>query len=349
MRSMRKVVGLVAVLGLAVGLARAEEGQHSDTWITMKTRLKLLTTDGAGGMAVKVETKDGVVTLHGSVGTAAERSRADEVARQVGGVKSVKNLVQVVPEARKTAVQAHDSEIKDKVKKRLEAHPELKDVSVTSVDKGVVLLTGKTDTLRQALEAVEVVADVPGVRTISNQITIREEEKHGATPRRRDDVPAVAKAEHRPERPDSWVTTKTKIVLLTTPDVSGTEIHVDTHQGQVTLEGQVPSSQEKTRAEEVTRGIAGVKDVHNLLRVVPAARKDAVDARDDQIQAGIEKAFERDPDLDGIKVRTVDAGAVVLDGKTTNLRQALRAIETARAVPGVQSVADQIQVEKEKK
>ena len=68
--------------------------------------------------------------------------------------------------------------------------------------------------------------------------------------------------------PDAWITTKTKLALLTTEGVSGTAIHVDTVLGRVTLHGKVPSAGEKAQAESVTQKIEGVQGVRNLLQVV---------------------------------------------------------------------------------
>jgi len=44
---------------------------------------------------VQVDTNLGVVQLSGTVETAADRSRAEQVAREASGVKSVKNNLQV--------------------------------------------------------------------------------------------------------------------------------------------------------------------------------------------------------------------------------------------------------------
>src|SRR5512141_2603503 len=67
---------------------------------------------------------------------------------------------------------------------------------------------------------------------------------------------------------DAWITTKTKLSLLTTEGVSGTAINVDTVLGRVTLHGKVPSTEEKAKAEAITQKIQGVTSVHNLLQVV---------------------------------------------------------------------------------
>jgi len=79
---------------------------------------------------------------------------------------------------------------------------------------------------------------------------------------------ALATAAGAATTPDTWITTKTKLALLTTEGVSGTAIKVDTVLGRVTLHGKVGSAEEKTKAETVAQKIEGVKSVHNLLQVV---------------------------------------------------------------------------------
>ena len=62
--------------------------------------------------------------------------------------------------------------------------------------------------------------------------------------------------------PDAWITTKTKLSLLTTEGVSGTAIHVDTILGKVTLHGKVRSAEEKAKAEQARR----VEELNAVLR-----------------------------------------------------------------------------------
>lgn len=64
------------------------EATH-DTWITTKVKTDLLATKGVSGTDVKVDTKDGVVTLTGHVATQAEADKAKAVAKSVKGVKDV--------------------------------------------------------------------------------------------------------------------------------------------------------------------------------------------------------------------------------------------------------------------
>jgi osmotically-inducible protein OsmY len=66
---------------------------------------------------------------------------------------------------------------------------------------------------------------------------------------------------------DSWITTKVKSDLLATKDISSTHISVTTTKGVVTLTGTAATTQESNKAAEVARGVAGVKDVKNDIRV----------------------------------------------------------------------------------
>ena len=145
--------------------------------------------------------------------------------------------------------------------------------------------------------------------------------------------------------PDAWITTKAKLALLTTAGVSSTGVNVDTIDGRVTLHGTVSSEQEKTRVEQTVRGIDGVKDVRNMLAVVPPAQQKAVEVADDQIKQQVERALAADKALadSSIKVASVNGGVVVLSGSAATLTDHLSAVEDARGVRGVRQVASEIQ------
>jgi osmotically-inducible protein OsmY len=161
-------------IGLAVAfvLASVAFGQAgtNDAWLTTKAKIVLLTTDGVSATAVNVDTVDGTITIHGKVGTAAEKAKAEATVRKLDGVKDVKNLLQVVPEDQKKMVDANDSDVKDRVEASLKATKTMDEIKVASVNKGVVLLSGKTASLGQELLAIEHVYGVAGVRRVSSEI-----------------------------------------------------------------------------------------------------------------------------------------------------------------------------------
>lgn len=67
----------------------------NDLWIWTKTRAALATTDDLRDSTVNVDVSNAVVTLRGSVGTAAQKDSAGKVAKGIEGVTSVTNNLKV--------------------------------------------------------------------------------------------------------------------------------------------------------------------------------------------------------------------------------------------------------------
>jgi osmotically-inducible protein OsmY len=67
----------------------------TDAAITTAVKSKFLADPDVSGMKIDVDTTNGVVTLHGTVPSAAERRRAVELAKETNGVKSVKDDLKV--------------------------------------------------------------------------------------------------------------------------------------------------------------------------------------------------------------------------------------------------------------
>jgi hyperosmotically inducible periplasmic protein len=142
---------------------------------------------------------------------------------------------------------------------------------------------------------------------------------------------------------DSWLTSKTKIALFADDRVKGKEVRVETMGGQVYLRGKVDSQEAKTAAEEIAKGVEGVKAVKNDLQVVaPTARK-TVEANDKQITKSVETTLHKDASLKKIDVRT-DAGVVVLSGEVPSITASAKASEMAHRVDGVKSVKNELRV-----
>ncbi len=66
---------------------------------------------------------------------------------------------------------------------------------------------------------------------------------------------------------DTAIHTKVKTALVNDPVVSGTAINVDVERGVVTLGGAVNGEVEKRKAEEIVRGVNGVRSVQNNIVV----------------------------------------------------------------------------------
>jgi hyperosmotically inducible protein len=146
------------------------------------------------------------------------------------------------------------------------------------------------------------------------------------------------------DRPDAWITTKAKIALLTTEGVSGTAIHVDTTDGRVTLHGSVATAPDKAKAAKAVGSIEGVREVRDLVQVVPANAKKIVEVSDADLKVRVTSALAKDPALEGssIRVESVNSGVILLSGTARTLSDHLRALEDASRVDGAVRVESNV-------
>ena len=94
----RKLATLFGIMFVAMALGCASTAKHEgtgeyvdDTVITGKVKAAILNEPTLKSAEINVETFKGVVQLSGFVSSAANENTAVQVARNVGGVKSVKN------------------------------------------------------------------------------------------------------------------------------------------------------------------------------------------------------------------------------------------------------------------
>ena len=103
---MKVAVVCVAVLLSTPVLAQQEQKQsNSNTeWVkdgaknaglTGRVKTALANDVGLKTLIINVDSDDGMVTLRGSVDSADTKTRAEQVAKKVDGVKSVKNELRV--------------------------------------------------------------------------------------------------------------------------------------------------------------------------------------------------------------------------------------------------------------
>lgn len=90
-----KLKRLFAVSILATGLWAAQKQPLNDGEISTKVQLKLGEDTTVKGGGIKVDVKDGVVTLDGKVEKASQKAKAEKLAKKVSGVKTVVNNIVV--------------------------------------------------------------------------------------------------------------------------------------------------------------------------------------------------------------------------------------------------------------
>src|SRR5918996_1420614 len=88
------------VLGQFTPVQAGQIGAIKDGWLVMKVHSEFVNEDVLSGSNIDVDVKGGVVTLQGTVPTAAARARALELAKKNDGVKSVVDQLKIAPATR---------------------------------------------------------------------------------------------------------------------------------------------------------------------------------------------------------------------------------------------------------
>jgi hyperosmotically inducible protein len=89
------VVLIALLLAQVVCFAEKQQAPITDDTITDQVMLKITSDPVVKGGGLKVDVKQGVVTLSGAVEQPKQREKAEKLARKVKGVKSVVNNIEI--------------------------------------------------------------------------------------------------------------------------------------------------------------------------------------------------------------------------------------------------------------
>ena len=149
--------------------------ENSDAWLTTKVKTMLLFHKNVSAMT-EVDTKDGIVTLRGEAISQAQKDLTTEYAKDVEGVKDVKNEITVTKTPKKTRTvgeKIDDSSITAQVKMTLLYHRSTSALKTSvTTKKGVVTLSGKAKNAAEKDLATKFANDVNGVKEVKNRMTI---------------------------------------------------------------------------------------------------------------------------------------------------------------------------------
>jgi hyperosmotically inducible periplasmic protein len=150
---------------------------------------------------------------------------------------------------------------------------------------------------------------------------------------------------------DGATTSRVRTALLLSKQVSPFDIKVKTIQGEVTLEGQVPSEQVKTVAGAIAQDTSSVKQVHNNLSVNAATERNpdqehlSERVADLEIKTLVTDALSKNADLAEKHIAAeVKNRTVTLNGTVQTVAQKYTADQIAWQVPGVQGLTDNLSV-----
>jgi osmotically-inducible protein OsmY len=205
--------------------------------------------------SIKTVSKDGIVTLTGTVAEASHKSLAEDTVTSLPGVKSVDNQLVVSGEQ---PAEHSDGWITTKVKTALLFHRNVSASGTTVYTKdGVVTLQGVASSLAQKELTTEYAKNIENVISVNNEMTI-------AT------TPAMASATVNDKIDDASITAQVKSALLSHRSTSALHTGVSTTDGVVTLTGAAKNEAEKSLVTKLATDINGVTSVVNNMTVIVA-------------------------------------------------------------------------------
>lgn len=151
--------------------------EKSDGWIAFKIRSRLLVKANVSATDTVVDVKKGVVTLTGTADNDAQKELTGIYAREIEGVKSVKNdiVVKAPPAPGSTlSEKIDDASITSQVKYALLRHKSTSALKtkVTTID-GVVAITGEAASDAEKTLVTKLAQDVRGVKSVENNMTVK--------------------------------------------------------------------------------------------------------------------------------------------------------------------------------
>jgi osmotically-inducible protein OsmY len=191
---------------------------------------------------IRVEVKDGVVTLAGRVEHFAEKWAAEWAAKRVSGVKELAVEIEVKPIRFR---ELRDTDIARAAENALKWHAFVpQDRIKATVEHGWITLEGEVEKQFEKETARQVVLHLAGVKGVSNQIVLK---------------PKVEPTE---------VKDKIEAAFKRSAILDLARIAVKSDGGKVILTGIVRSWTEYADAERAAWAAPGVHEIKNLLRIV---------------------------------------------------------------------------------
>jgi len=150
--------------------------EHSDGWIEFKVKSALLYHRSVSGTKTTVSVKDGLVTLSGAAASQAQRELSEEYAKDIEGVKGVKNemTVSTAPPDRSVGEVIDDASITAQVKAALLTHRSTSLIKTKVTTRGgVVTLSGEANNQAEKDLVAKLVNDIHGVKSVVNTMEVK--------------------------------------------------------------------------------------------------------------------------------------------------------------------------------
>jgi osmotically-inducible protein OsmY len=245
-------LALLAVTSALLVISPSVRAADTDSRIESAAKKSYVFKTYLKGDSIKTESKDGVVTLTGTVADASHKTMAGNTVESLPGVKSVYNELQIKGEM---PPEHSDAWLSTKVKTALLFH---RNVSGTGTDvfvkDGVVSLRGEASSIAQKELTTEYAKDVEGVKEVKNEMTIAK-------------TPLKADATMGEKIDDASITAQVKSTLMSHRSTSAIKTKVETTDGVVTVSGLAKNAAEKSLVTKLITDINGVVSVNNNMTI----------------------------------------------------------------------------------
>jgi hyperosmotically inducible protein len=207
--------------------------------------------------SIKTVSKDGAVTLTGTVADSSHKSMAENTVSSLPGVVSVNNQLEIKGGQ---PAEHSDAWITTKVKTTLLFHRNVSGTGTSVYTKdGVVTLQGEASSMAQKELTTQYAQDIDNVKSVNNEMTIAK-------------IPAAPDSTVGDKIDDASITAEIKSSLLSHHSTSALHTGVTTTDGVVTLTGVAKNDAEKSLVTKLATDINGVTSVINNMTVaVPVA------------------------------------------------------------------------------
>jgi hyperosmotically inducible protein len=201
---------------------------------------------------IRIESKDGAVTLTGIVSEESRRGLARETVAGLPDVKSVDNKLEV--KGVNPTVNS-DAWLREKVRITLLFRRSVSAVGTqVDVKDGIVTLRGNADSLAQKELTTEYAKDVDGIKSVNNEMTVSMTSN-------------TAKVKVGAKIDDASITALVKMTLLFHRSTSALNTKVETKSGVVTMYGKARNQAEKDLVDKLVNDINGVTSVNNRMTI----------------------------------------------------------------------------------
>jgi hyperosmotically inducible periplasmic protein len=150
--------------------------EKSDAWMAFKIRSRLLVKGNVSATSTTVDVQNGVVMLTGTADNAAQKELTEVYAKDIDGVKSVKNDIKITAPAANRAMgeKMDDASITSQVKYALLTHKSTSalQTKVTTTD-GVIVITGEAASEAEKSLVTKLAQDVRGAKSVTNSMTVK--------------------------------------------------------------------------------------------------------------------------------------------------------------------------------